>query len=148
MSGRMAARVTAALAGCLMAVAVANLLGADGYLLAWTQAARSLGDQAPRPPHDVVFVVGAILWTLIALAFLGRGGDGPLRTAPSWLVAVICWYAVVTSALSIVSGLGVLVPGWSVVLRVAEALFVGFGVTALLKTGRRGTTGGPRGKTS
>jgi len=143
MSGRVAARVAAVLAACFMAVAVANVLGAESSLVVWTQAARGLGEQEPGSPHYMILVLGAIVWTLIAVAFLGRGGEGPLRNAPSRLVAVICWYAVVASALSILSSLGVLVLGWSLVPRVGEALFVGFGVTALVKTGRRLTTSGP-----
>jgi hypothetical protein len=77
------------------------------------------------------------------LAFLGRAGEGALRRAPRWLIAVICWYAVLSVALSVLSSLGALVMGWSFVLVVVEVLFVGFGVTALLTTGRQLTTGDP-----
>ena len=48
---------------------------------------------------------------------------------------MLCWYAVLSVALSVLSGLGVLAMGWSFVLVVVEVLFVGFGVTALLATG-------------
>ena len=66
----------------------------------------------------------------------GPGRGRPLRNAPRWLVAVICWYAVLSVALSILSSLGTLVLGWNLVLMVVDVLFVGFGVTALLATGQ------------
>jgi hypothetical protein len=142
MNSRVVARVTAALAVGMMAVAVANLLGWEPY--AWTPAGRGLPEPESRSLfYTIAYAVGALMWATFALAFLGRAGEGALRRAPRWLIAVICWYAVLSVALSVLSSLGVLVMGWSVVLVVVEVLFVGFGVTALLTTGRQLTPSDP-----
>lgn len=135
MSGRVVARVTAFLAVGMMAVAVANLLGWETY--PWTPAGRGLPEPESRSQfYTIAYGVGALMWAAFALAFLGRAGEGPLRNTPRWLVAVICWYAVLSVTLSILSSLGILVMGWSLVLMVVEVLFVGFGITALLATGQ------------
>ena len=97
-------------------------------------AARARVEIAVLP---VAYGVGALMWATFALAFLGRAGEGALRRAPRWLITVICWYAVLSVAWSILNSLGILVIGWSLVLVVVEVLFVGFGVTALLTTGRQ-----------
>ncbi len=142
MDSRLVARVTAVLAVGMMAVAVANLLGWEPY--PWTPAGRGLPEPESRSLFfTIAYGVGALMWATFALAFLGRAGEGPLRNAPRWLVAVVCWYAVLSVALSIVSSLGSLVIGWSLVLVVVEVLFVGFGVAALLGTGRPTTRGAP-----
>ena len=142
MNSRVVARVTAALAVGMMAVAVANLLGWDPY--PWTPAGRGLPEPESRSLfYSIAYGVGALTWATFALAFLGRAGEGALRRAPRWLIAVICWYAVLSVALSVLSSLGVLVMGWSFVLVVVEVLFVGFGVTALLTTGRQLTPSDP-----
>lgn len=142
MSGRVVARVTAFLAVGMMAVAVANLLGWETY--PWTPAGRGLPEPESRSQfYTIAYGVGALMWATFALAFLGRAGEGPLRNTPRWLVAVICWYAVLSVTLSILSSLGILVMGWSLVLMVVEVLFVGFGITALLATGQHRT---PRGR--
>jgi hypothetical protein len=142
MNSRVVARVTAALAVGMMAVAVANLLGWEPY--AWTPAGRGLPEPESRSQfYTIAYAVGALMWATFALAFLGRAGEGALRRAPRWLIAVICWYAVLSVALSVLSSLGVLVMGWSFVLVVVEVLFVGFGVTALLTTGRQLTPSDP-----
>jgi hypothetical protein len=136
MSGRAVARVTALLAVGMMAVAVANLLGWEPY--PWTPAGRGLPEPESRSLfYPVAYGVGALMWATFALAFLGRAGEGALRRAPRWLITVICWYAVLSVAWSILNSLGILVIGWSLVLVVVEVLFVGFGVTALLTTGRQ-----------
>lgn len=138
MNSRVVARVTAALAVGMMAVAVANLLGVGEESYAWTPAGRGLPEPESRSLfYSIAYGVGALMWATFALAFLGRAGEGPLRNAPRWLVAVVCWYAVLSVALSVLSSLGVLVMGWMLVLVVVEVLFVGFGVTALLTTGRQ-----------
>ena len=142
MNSRLVARVTAVLAAVMMAVAVANLLGWEPY--AWTPAGRGLPEPESRSQfYTIAYGVGALMWATFALAFLGRAGEGPLRNAPRWLVAVVCWYAVLSVALSILSSLGILVMGWSFVLVVVEVLFVVFGVTALLATGRHLPTSNP-----
>jgi hypothetical protein len=142
MNSRLVARVTAVLAVGMMAVAVANLLGWEPY--PWTPAGQGLPEPESRPLfYTITYGVGALTWATFALAFLGRAGEGPLRNAPRWLVAVVCWYAVLSVALSILSSLGILVIGWNLVFVVAEVLFVGFGVTALLATGHRLPTSNP-----
>lgn len=138
----MVARVTAVLAVVMVVVAVANLLGWEPY--PWTPVGRGLTEPESRPPfYAIGYGVGALMWATFALAFLGRVGEGPLRNAPRWLVAAVCWYAVLSVALSVLSSLGILVMGWSLVLVVVEVLFVGFGVTALLATGRHLPTSDP-----
>jgi hypothetical protein len=142
MNSRLVARITAVLAVGMMAVAVANLLGWEPY--PWTPAGRGLPEPESRPLfYPVAYGVGALMWATFALAFLGRAREGPLRDAPRWLVAVICWFAVLSVALSILSSLGILVMGWNLVLVVVEVLFVGFGVTALLATGHHLLTSDP-----
>jgi hypothetical protein len=144
MRGRVVARVTAVLAVGMMAVAVANLLGLGWGSYAWTPASRGLPESESRSLcFSVAYGVGALMWAAFALAFLGRAGEGPLRNAPRWLVAVICWYAVLSAAWAILSSLGILAMGWSLMLVVVQVLFVGFGLTALLATGHDLTTSGP-----
>ena len=65
------------------------------------------------------------------------------RVTAALAVGMICWYAVLSVALSVLSSLGVLVMGWSFLLVVVEVLFVGFGVTALLTAGRQLTPSEP-----
>jgi hypothetical protein len=145
MDRRVVARVTAVLAVGMMAVAVANLLGAGWDPYTWTPTDRGLPEPESRSMFfSVAYAVGALTWATFALAFLGRGGEGPLRNAPRWLVAAICWYAVLSVAWSILTSLALLAMGWSLVLVVVEGLFVGFGVTTLLAPGRDLTTRGPQ----
>jgi hypothetical protein len=145
MSRRVVARVTAGLAVGMMVVAVANLLGAGWDPYAWTRTGRGLPEPESRSAFfSVAYAVGALMWATFALAFLGRGGEGPLRNAPRWLVAAICWYAVLSGAWSILTSLALLEMGWSLVLVVVEGFFVGFGVATLLAPVRDLTTRGPQ----
>jgi hypothetical protein len=145
MSRRVVSRVTAVLAVGLMAVAVANLLGAGWDPYAWTPASRGLPEPESRSLFfSLAYAVGALMWATFALAFLGRGGEGPLRNAPRWLVAAICWYAVLSVGWSILTSFALLAMGWSLVLVVVQVLFVGFGLVTLLAPGHHLATRGPQ----
>lgn len=144
MSGRRAARTSAVLATFLMIAGLANLLGADWSPFAWTPADRGLPDPGSPSPFAAIYAVGVLLWAVIALAFLGRGGEGPLRAAPRWLVAVICWYAIVSTALGTLTSLGGLAMGWGRLLVVVDVLLVAFGITAMVRTAPARTAPAPR----
>jgi hypothetical protein len=126
--GRRAARATATAAiGVTILDVIAVLLRAP-----WDPRVRSLAEQgAAVPPERFAFyAVGAIIWALIGVAFLARGGEGPLAHAPGWLVGGVCWYGVIASCLDLLTGLGS-VAGWGFALLGVHVLFVGFGIVAL-----------------
>ena len=78
MNSRVVARVTAAPAVGMMAVAVANLLGVGEESYAWAPAGRGLPEPESRPLfYSIAYGVGALMWATFALAFLGRAGEGP-----------------------------------------------------------------------
>lgn len=110
-----AARVSA----LLMVHNVALTLGAP-----WLPYAQMV----PRGGLTSIHAMGALLWAVVALAFLARGGTGPLRRAPRALITAICWFAVLSSVFSIpttqqaATGWGVAAVGMNAALAVAGVI--------------------------
>lgn len=131
MPGRTAARVAAGLSIGIMLFAVAISLGAPWDYLWQAQRAGGLSE---RPWWRVPYVVGAVEWGLFAMAFLARGGEGPLRGAPRWLVTGLAWFATLSSGYGVLTSWTLPSLGWRVGLIAVQAAVLGFGLTALIRT--------------
>lgn len=134
MTGRTAARVAAGISTAVMLFNVAILLGApwDFRTQLLISQGRPVGTE--RGLWNVVYLVGVVVWALFALAYLARGGEGPLRAAPRGLVAAIGWFATLTAGFEIWNALTLQPVTWRVGSALVNAALFGFGLVAMLKT--------------
>lgn len=134
MTGRTAARIAAGLSICVVLFEIAILLGAPWDFLTQSRMARGLPPSTLPWYWKAMYVVGAVEWAVIAMAFLARGGDGPLRAAPRGLVAAIGWFATFNAAYSGMTSMALTSAVWRAWWTVAYALIFGSGLIAMLRT--------------
>ena len=125
-TSRSIVRVAAGLAAAMAVFGVASWAPYAHYMAGMGRSASSW--------LQTIHVIAAVIWVAIALAFLARGGEGPLKSAPRLLVNVLCWYALVSTALDLLSR-QTLPPGaWRVAFVILSVLILGFGIAAMRMT--------------
>ena len=128
MAARVVSRMAAGLAAAMAVFALASLAPYAEHLT-------DLGRPGPSTSLQAMRLVGALIWAAIGLAFLARGGEGPLRAAPRLLVNVLCWYGLISAAVDLFSVQGLPPGAWQVVFVVLSVLVLGFGAATMRMTG-------------